>query len=471
MAHNPQRRPKRLSIGVRWTLRYSAAVLVVLVLFSFYVYERVERRIYGQAKLLLNVQVNALLQEGRRFGLGSEEFAAYVGRRLEVVAPELEMSVQLLNEKAEPLRAWGTLAEHAVPLAQSLLLGERDWTYDEEELGGTFPYWVMASAVPEGGFIQAAINSQRFVESAEHIREVFLLALPLLLLLTGSVGYWLARGSLRPIAEMTKSARRIHGANLEERVPTTGAGDELDQLAETLNAMIARIQDSVASLRRFNANAAHQLRTPLTALKSQLEVTLEKERSPVEYRRVLEAFSEEVESMAEAVNAMLRLAQSEAGLDPQQRVLVDLSTLLSEVTAFFEPVAAEHGLALSCTGAADVTVPGDPAWLHQLFANLLHNAVKYTPEGGRIEVELRREAERARVCVRDTGVGIAESERERIFERFHRGSTHSDEPGAGLGLTIAGEIARAHGGSIEVEGAPGRGTTFAVELPLPSTES
>jgi two-component system heavy metal sensor histidine kinase CusS len=227
--------------------------------------------------------------------------------------------------------------------------------------------------------------------------------------------------------------------------------------------MISRIQEGMAEVEAFAGDVAHQLRTPLNALRNQLEVTLEKERSPEEYRRVLGDVQREVVGFAGTVDAMLRLARSLAGVEAGRLAPLALAPLLQTVLDFFEPAAEEKGVEVHRGAWEEAVVCGDSAWLQQLFANLLDNAIRFTPAGGSVEIELRRAGTEARVRVRDSGVGVAPEERGRLFERFRAGG-HSR--GAGLGLAIAAHIARAHGGSIEVESTPGDGATFSVRLPL-----
>jgi signal transduction histidine kinase len=280
---------------------------------------------------------------------------------------------------------------------------------------------------------------------------------------------WFVRGSLRPIAEITKTARRISGTHLDEAIPVTGTGDELDELAHTLNDMMERIRRSVRRMRRFSANAAHELRTPINALRSRLEVTLEQERTPDEYRKILTETAEQMEVLTESVQAMMSLAQSEAGLRAEDRVLVELEPLLRDACEFFGPLAEEQGLKLEVGDLAQASLQGEPAWLHRCFANLLDNAVRYTPEGGSIHVTSERVEDGAalEVRVRDTGIGIAPEEHAPVFEPYHRVREGNRETrGAGLGLPLVREIARAHGGDCTVEGALGEGTTFTVRLPL-----
>jgi two-component system heavy metal sensor histidine kinase CusS len=233
--------------------------------------------------------------------------------------------------------------------------------------------------------------------------------------------------------------------------------------------MMDRIRRSVERMQRFSANAAHELRTPLNALRSRLEVTLEQERTPDEYRKALAETADQVAALSESVHAMLRLAQSEAGLHPEHRVPVDVAAVAREVVEFFEPLAAEQGVSLVLERAEDAPTSGEPAWLHQCFANLIDNAIRHTAEGGRVAVAIERQGADA-VCVRvtDTGIGIPAEEQERIFEPYHRvrAANGRGGAGAGLGLPLAREIARAHGGDLLVESEPGRGSTFRVRLPL-----
>lgn len=458
--------PRPLSIGARWALRYTAAVLVTLSLFSVYVYTRVERRIYQDAKLLLDLQVKEVVEELRHEPGDAKSLDAYLRQHIATGESRLDLGIAVFARDGSRWLERGSLEGRSLALPPELLSGQDGSVLHDAELGADQPHLVLAARTPEG-FVQVAISRERFDRSVDHIRNIFLMALPILLLLTGGFGWLLARSSLRPIAQMTATARRISGARLDQTIPTTGSGDELDQLAATLNEMVVRIRESMDRMRQFSADAAHQLRTPLAALRSQIEVTLEKERTPEDYQHVLTGLLGEVEMLTDSVHSMLRLASSEAGIEPGQRVEVPLAALLDTVVGFFEPVAREHGVQLRKGEVPDVRVPGDPSWLHQLFANLLHNAVKYTPEGGCVEVDGRRLDGRGVVVrVRDTGVGVEAQEVPKIFERFHRVGARQEMPGAGLGLPIAREIARAHGGSIEVESREGQGSTFTVELPV-----
>jgi heavy metal sensor kinase len=457
---------RSVSIGTRWTLRYTAALLVTVSIFAAYTYSRVVTRTERDAELHLELQVKEIADAIGDSWPTAPSVIDIVERNIAIAESDLRLGVQIFDRRGRVLLSRGSLAGIDLPLSGKL--GDRRRISYEADLEGSYPYVVME--MPAGrAFVQGAVYTRRFVRNARTVRDIYLYSLPVLVLLTAALGSWLARGSLRPIKEINRTARRITGTHLEETIPTTGNRDELDDLAHTLNEMIASIRASVRRMQRFSANAAHELRTPLNAMRSRIDVTLEKERDPEEYRRILGEMGAEVESLSSSVHAMLRLAQSEAGLQPEQRVPVEISFILGEVVEFFQPLAADAGVTLTLQPGDPVTVPGDPSWLHQLFANLLHNAVKYTPSGGRIEVAVTPDEEWVEVIVRDTGVGIDPEQASRVFEPFHRVAARPEASGVGLGLPLAREIARAHGGEIVLESVPGSGSSFTVRLPTVSS--
>jgi two-component system heavy metal sensor histidine kinase CusS len=235
--------------------------------------------------------------------------------------------------------------------------------------------------------------------------------------------------------------------------------------------MITRIRQSFEKTRRFSGAAAHQLRTPLSRLRGQLELTLEDPGLGIDVRRSLEATLFNLEELAETVRSMLQLASSEAGLDPSRSSWVSLGPVLDSVVEFYEPLATERGLRLFRTGDCEARVLGEAPWLRQLFANLVENALRFTPQqGGEIEVASKTTETSVTVQVRDTGVGIAATDLERVFDRFHAFDQEDLRGGSGLGLTIAREIARAHQGEITVESTEGSGACFTVTLPRNSAE-
>ena len=456
---------RTLSIGAKWTLRYVVVMLITTSAFSAYVYNRAEKRIDQDAGLLMELQLAQLIEHMDAAPGAVGEWREYADLQVSSGDPELRLGIEFFDPDGRRLVSVGAASMMELPLPKRVLLGKADPGVRKVEVGWGYPYLVL-SGRGEQGIAQLMVYSRPFARSAAGIRDAFMSALPVMLLLTAGLGYLLSRGSLRPIATITRSARRISNLSLQEKIPTTGAGDELDELAGTLNGMLARIREGVERMRRFSGDAAHQLRTPLNAMQSELDVTLAKERSPAEYRVVLGDLLHQVVTLSDTVNAILRLAQSEGGLDPAHTVRVAIDPLLEDVVDFFAVMAEERGIELVAAAESKGAVRGDPTWLHQLFANLIHNALQYTPEGGRVAVEARPASSEVLVRVRDTGPGMSEADRAIAFSRFQRGSASATGEGLGLGLALAREIARAHGGSIEVEAPTGRGAVFAVRLPL-----
>ncbi len=463
---------RRLPIGAKLTLRYTAAITVMITVVSLFVYTEVTRRINRDAMLLLEAETRELADEVRtRLSQGDwdAESLALLSERFDRFVrtsdPSLRVGVALVTSSGErPLRK-GSLATLSASVPAAVLAHEQDSSLRAVNLGEPYAYLAMAMAVP-GGAIQMVLSTERYADNIEQVRDVFLLAFPAAILLTGVLAFVLASTTLHPIRRIIDSARSVSGANVGALLPLSGSGDELDRLAETLNEMLTRIEHSMSQMRRFNANAAHELRTPISALSSQLEIILERERTAAEYHQVISDAHGRAQALAEVIDAMLRLARSEAGLDPRDRVSVSIPVVFENVLEFFGPVAEEGGVTLRRSAVPDVTVKGDAGWLQQLFANLVANAIKFTPKGGAVDVQAEVRAGDLRVRVCDTGPGMSAEDLERCFERFHRGAGEPFRPGFGLGLPIAREIARAHGGDVEVERSDASGTVFRVRLPV-----
>ncbi len=262
----------------------------------------------------------------------------------------------------------------------------------------------------------------------------------------------------------------VAGSDAAQADPQPMIKDEFGRLAETLNQMMARLERSFVALRRFTADASHELKTPLTVLRAGVERVSTTPGLPAETLPVLEETLQEVNRMTELVDALLTLARADEGRVPLHREPVDLRAIVAESQETGELLAEEARVAIAVTMAdRPVMLEVDQSRIRQLLLNLLTNAVKYTPAGGRVEIRLTDEPARVVLVVADTGIGIAPGDLPHIFDRFYRADTArtrtGERPGAGLGLAICKWIAEAHGGEISVQSRPGRGTTFTVTLP------
>jgi two-component system OmpR family sensor kinase len=347
-------------------------------------------------------------------------------------------------------------------------------TFETLEGLGPYPVRVLTQPVREAGRVTSLIQVGMSLESVAVTRRHFLLVmaavLPLALLCAGGGGWILARRALRPVDRMTEAARRIGAEHLNERLEATGADDELDRLAATLNDMLGRLDTAFRQIRQFSADASHELQTPLTILQGELEIALRAPRSPEEYQRVLASALEESARIARLVEGLLLLSRADAGVLRMDRQPVDLAELVAEVGEHARVLAEAREVALECKLGMPTLMQGDREHLRRLLLNLVDNGIKYTPAGGQVTLSLQHDGEWAALRVADTGIGLAPEEQERIFQRFYRAPEavlQADE-GSGLGLCIARSIAEAHGGRIEVQSAIGRGSTFTVFLPLKS---
>jgi len=286
------------------------------------------------------------------------------------------------------------------------------------------------------------------------------------LLVAALGGTLLSRQALRPVAESIRTARQLNPADLSARLPRTLAGDELDQLAGTLNEMLDRLAAYHVQVIRFTADASHELRSPLAAMRAAVEVALQQPRTAGEYRDTLGSMAEQCGRLTALVNGLLLLARADAGQAELRREPVDLAELADEVAEMFEPLAEEMGLQLVWDRPPPVPVRGDPPRLRQLLTNLVDNAIKFTAAGGTVMLRAQRAGDRAHLAVADTGEGIPPGHLPHVFERFYQADPARSSRGAGLGLSICRWIAEAHGGSVRAESGPGRGSTFTLDLPI-----
>ena len=290
-------------------------------------------------------------------------------------------------------------------------------------------------------------------------------SLPAGLVVVAAVGRWMAGGALAPIARLTRVAREIGVEDLHRRVPLRGSGDELDELASEFNGVLARLERAVGDMRQFSAAMAHEIRTPLAALRAELETSLSGTRAAGDGGDRTASQLEEVDKLTRLLGQLLTLARAEAGELAVAREPVALDTLAQSVVDTLEPVADAKGVALACDFQDAIDVAGDRGWLERLLVNLVDNAIKFTPAGGRVTVHVASDGPAAVLAVGDTGVGIPPDWLPSIFDRFWVGPTRTaEQDGAGLGLSLVKWIADQHGATIQVESQAGAGSLFTVRF-------
>lgn len=287
-------------------------------------------------------------------------------------------------------------------------------------------------------------------------------------------GYWLTDRATRPLHAMIRTASNLRPSQLDQRLPIRRTGDEIDQVSQTINGLLDRIATYLGQREDFLANSAHELRTPIAAIRSSAEVALGGRRSNREYEELLEEVIEECGTLETLVNQLLLLAETESEQLESDGEAVNLTRIVERSVDMFEGLTEDRGIQLTWNDPPPLFVHGVPHHLRQVLNNLIDNAIKFTPTGGSVRVELKSAAEMSEVVLRvqDSGVGIPPADLENVFERFFRvdrsRTRGTDTRGTGLGLSITRAVVLAHGGEITVESEPGTGTTFTVRFPQSS---
>ncbi len=287
------------------------------------------------------------------------------------------------------------------------------------------------------------------------------------LVLCSVVGYLIARGGMRPIEGISRTAERIRATTLHERISTGGLPEELRGLAETFNSMLDRLEQSFRHISQFSDDVAHELRTPINNLRGEIEVALGKARSAEEYREVLGSCFEECTRISRLIRTLLFLARADTAADALQREPIDLGEELAKVGAFYEAAAGEGGVQLRVAGVTGLRAELDRTLLQQAIGNLVSNALAHTPAGGSVEVAASARGQDVVITVADTGCGIAQEHLPRVFDRFYRieQSRTGSQQNAGLGLAVVKSIVARHGGRVEIESQVGAGTRVSLILP------
>lgn len=288
---------------------------------------------------------------------------------------------------------------------------------------------------------------------------------PLILAAAAAGGWWLSRGMLRPVDDLTTAARRVSLQDLSARLPVPGGDPQLARLCEAWNEMLGRLEEAAARQQRFTSDASHELRTPLSFIRASAELALRQQRAPEDYRQALAEIRERTVEMGQILDGLLVMARADAGAAPVMLAQTDWRRPVEEAFDQMRPLAAGKSLDYRLeTPGVPLPVLGDSAWLRRLALLLIDNAIKFTPEGGSVQVCLRARGKDYRLEISDTGCGISPQDLPHIFERFYQADPSRSTGGAGLGLSIARWIVEKHSGRIEVDSEPGKGSCFRVSL-------
>jgi signal transduction histidine kinase len=325
---------------------------------------------------------------------------------------------------------------------------------------------VASVRLPDGTLLQVGKSSESRAELLGRLRDLSALLLGGIVVIAGLGSAALTWSALRPVRELATAVRRIvDTGETSSRVPVRDSGDPLDDLSRLFNGMLERIEALIAGLEGSLDNVAHDLRTPLARLRANAETALTRGSDAAAYRAALEDCLEESERVHETLTALLDVSEAEHGAMRLRRESVDIASLLRDAAELYEDVAGEKKIGLAVSASPGLCLTGDRARLRQALANLLDNAIKYTPSGGHVKMMAVGRPGIVAIEVHDDGPGIPQDDQPRIFDRLYRADQSRSQPGLGLGLSLVRAIVRAHGGSISLVSAPGQGSKFRIELP------
>jgi len=318
----------------------------------------------------------------------------------------------------------------------------------------------------DGNILQIGINVSSRMHLLSRLRITFAFGMIPLVLLSFVTGSLIAARTLTPIAGLNSTVRTIIATgDISSRISARGRGDELDDLVILFNRMLERIEVLVRGMRSALDSVAHDLRTPMTRLRGSAELALRSSKDAEDYREALEDCLEESELILKMLNTLMDITEAETGAMKLDKSEVNLESLLTECVDIYRFVSEEKEISLEITVDPDTTVYADASRIRQAVLNLVDNAIKYTHSGGRVDIAVREVEEKVLISVADTGVGITEDEQHHIFNRLYRSPQSSSTRGLGLGLSFVQAIVQAHGGEVEVESDPGKGSSFTIILP------
>jgi heavy metal sensor kinase len=477
------------SLRFKLTLWYVLILGILLISFSGFLYITLSKSLYRDVDNRLRSLAHLIATESgspsSTFGFGKLDQAVRATLNLRPVGK----FIQVLDESGNIGEKSENLKNVQLPISlQALKNASKGFiTFETVSTFGNTPLRMMTLPVIENGHMARIIQVASSLEDVEDaLRTLFIIlviAVPSALLVASLGGQFLANQALKPVDHITQTARMITSQNLNQRIKSLKVKDEISRLIETFNEMISRLDQSFHQIKQFSSDASHELKTPLTILKGEVEVALRKERTSQNYEQILRSNLEEINRMSKIVDNLLLLARTETGEIRLFKEEVNLSQIVSEVVTQLTKLAHAKDLQIVATNHhEDIPLYGDALRIREMLLNLIENSIKYTEPGGSISVSLEKNAPHSlpgeeegsydgvKIVVSDTGIGIAKEDQERIFGRFFRvdKARSGEQGGSGLGLSICKWIVEAHQGEISVESELGKGSRFIVRLPIHS---
>ena len=484
------------SLRFKLTLWYVLILGILLISFCTFLYftlsKSLHRDVDNKLRSLAELIASESLSPMSKFGFGNVDQALETSMNLKPIGK----FIQVLDESGNIGRKSENLKNVQLPISLNALKNASKGliTFETNRSIGNTPLRIITFPVVESNHVAKIVQIASSLEEVEDALNtlfiILVITVPLALMVATLGGQFLAHKALKPVDNITQTARMITSQNLNQRITPPKVKDEISRLIETFNGMISRLDQSFRQIKQFSSDASHELKTPLTILKGEVEVMLRKERTLQEYQQTLKSNLEEINRMSQIVEDLLLLSKGDTGEIKLNKEDINLTDILGEVVAQMDILAKSKRLYLSASNHhQDIYIVGDALRIRELFMNLIENGIKYTEEGGSIHITLQKEYlpqvrsqsdwadnEKNRfvkIVVADTGIGIAKGDQEKVFNRFFRvdKARSREQGGSGLGLSICKWIVEAHQGEIQVESELGKGSSFIVRLPLSSPQA
>jgi heavy metal sensor kinase len=479
------------SLRFKLTLWYVLILGILLISFSSFLYFTLSKSLHRDVDNKLRSLAELVASESSsplsKFGFGNIDQALEASMNLKPIGK----FIQVLDESGNIGRKSDNLKNVQLPISLNALKSASKGiiTFETHLSVGNTPLRIITFPVIENNqitkIVQIASSLEEVEDALNTLFIILIITVPLALMVASLGGQFLAHKALKPVDNITQTARIITSQNLNQRITPPKVKDEISRLIDTFNEMISRLDQSFRQIKQFSSDASHELKTPLTILKGEIEVLLRKERTSQEYQQTLKSNLEEINRMSQIVEDLLLLSKADIGEVRLIKEDINLTEILNEVVAQMDRLAKSKGLSLFMSNhLQDIHILGDALRIRELFINLIENGIKYTEQGGSIHIILQKEngpsmgipsgwgggekGEFVKIIVSDTGIGIAKNDQERIFSRFFRvdKARSREEGGSGLGLSICKWIVEAHQGEIIVESELGKGSSFIVKLPI-----
>lgn len=476
------------SLRFKLTVWYVLILGILLISFSSFLYFTLSKSLYRDVDNKLRSLAELIASESAsplsKFGFGNIDQTLEATMNLKPIGK----FIQVLDESGQIGRKSDNLKNVQLPISLNALKNASKgiMTFETSQSLSNTPLRIVTLPVTENNHIARIVQVASSLEDVDDALNtlfiILMITVPSVLIVASLGGQFLANKALKPVDHITQTARMITSQNLNQRIKVPKVKDEISRLVETFNEMISRLDQSFQQIKQFTADVSHELKTPLTILKGEVEVTLRKKRESHEYEQILNSNLEEINRVSQIVDDLLLLAKADLGEVRLNKKDMNLTETLNEIATQVNILAQHKNIRVETMNhEEDVHIFADPLRMRELLLNLIENGIKYTEDGGSVRIALlkeskpsvpenhsQQETEFVKIIVSDTGIGIAKEDQERVFNRFFRADKARSRElgGSGLGLSICKWIVEAHRGEIAVESDLGKGSSFIVKLPL-----